>query len=147
MLEWETLLSPEKWAQATFGQVRLADERRTRRAVKLAEAIAREPNVSLPKQLAEPKEVKASYRFLQSAQVSYEALIGPHVEQTRQQCEQLPVVLQVQDTTELDDQAHGKTRGLGPIGNGSHHGFLLQTVLAIEPGSGEVVGIAHQEPF
>lgn len=147
MLEWTAVMSPETWAQATFGEVRLGDERRTRRAVSLAEAIAREPNVSLPKQLGEPKEVKATYRFLQSAQVSYEALLRPHVLQTRQQCEQQAVVLLVQDTTELDYQAHRQTSGLGPIGNGRHQGFLLQTVLAVEPTSGELLGIAHQEPF
>src|SRR5216684_4745611 len=101
-------MSPKTWAQATFGEVRLGDERRTRRAVSLAEAIAREPNVSLPKQLSEPKEVKATYRFLQSAQVSYEALLRPHVQQTREQCEQQPVVLLVQDTTELDYDSAGK---------------------------------------
>src|SRR5207245_6183110 len=147
MLEWSAVMSPKTWAQATFGEVRLGDERRTRRAVSLAEAIAREPHVSLPKQLGEPKEVKATYRFLQSAQVSYEALLRPHVQQTREQCEQQPVVLLVQDTTELDYQAHRQTSGLGPIGNGRHQGFLLQTVLAVEPTSGELLGIAHQEPF
>ncbi len=147
MLEWSAVMSPKTWAQATFGEVRLGDERRTRRAVSLAEAIAREPHVSLPKQLGEPKEVKATYRFLQSAQVSYEALLRPHVLQTREQCEQQPVVLLVQDTTELDYQAHRQTSGLGPIGNGRHQGFLLQTVLAVEPTSGELLGIAHQEPF
>lgn len=147
MLEWNAVMSPEGWAQATFGEVRLGNERRTERAVKLAAAIAREPNVSLPKQLGEPKEVKASYRFLQSAQVSYEALLRPHLMQTRAQCEQLPVVLLVQDTTELDYQAHRQTSGLGPIGNGRHQGFLLQTVLAVEPTSGELLGIAQQEPF
>src|SRR6266446_5444542 len=136
MLEWSAVMSPKTWAQATFGEVRLGDERRTRRAVSLAEAIAREPHVSLPKQLGEPKEVKATYRFLQSAQVSYEALLRPHVLQTREQ-----------DTTELDYQAHRQTSGLGPIGNGRHQGFLLQTVLAVEPTSGELLGIAHQEPF
>lgn len=147
MLEWEAVMSPKKWAQATFGEVRLGDGRRTERAVKLAEAMAREPNVSLPKQLGEPKEVKATYRFLQSAQVSYEALMRPHVQQTREECQQRPLVLLVQDTTELDYQAHPQTSGLGPIGNGRHHGFLLQTVLAVEPTSGEVLGIAQQEPF
>jgi hypothetical protein len=147
MLEWMRVMSPEVWAQATFGEVRLGDARRTERAVKLAEAIAREPNVSLPKQLSEPKEVKATYRFLQSAQVSYEALLRPHVQQTREQCEQQPVVLLVQDTTELDYQPHRQTSGLGPIGNGRHQGFLLQTVLAVEPTSGELLGIAQQEPF
>jgi len=147
MLEWKAVMSPEGWARATFGEVRLGDERRTRRAVKLAEAIAREPNVSLPKQLGEPKEVKATYRFLQSAQVNYEALMRPHLLQTREECLQRAVVLLVQDTTELDYQAHRQTSGLGPIGNGRHQGFLLQTVLAVEPTSGDLLGMAHQEPF
>ena len=147
MLEWESVLSPQAWAQATFGEVRLRDKRRTERTVKLAEAIAREPSGSLPKQLGARKEVQATYRFLQSGQISYEALMRPHVEQTRAQCEQRPVVLLVQDTTELDYQAHPKTSGLGPIGNGTHQGFLVQTVLAVEPSSAELLGIAHQEPF
>ena len=91
--------------------------------------------------------MKATYRFLQSGQVSYEALIRPHVQHTRAQMAQLPVVLLIQDTTELDYQAHRQTSGLGPIGNGRHQGFLLQTVLAVEPSSGELLGIAQQEPF
>ena len=147
MLEWKAVMSPEVWAQSTFGEVRLGDARRTERAVKLAEALAREPNVSLPKQVGQHKEVQAAYRFLQSGQVSYEALMRPHVQQTRAQYQERSVVLLVQDTTELDYQAHPKTSGLGPIGNGTHQGFLLQTVLAIEPSAGEVLGIAHQEPF
>jgi Transposase DNA-binding len=147
MLEWNALMSPQVWAEHTFGAVRLGDERRTGRAVKLAEAIAREPEVSLPKQVGKRKEVQAAYRFLQNGKVSYEALLRPHVEQTRAASGQLPVVLLIQDTTELDYQAHRQTSGLGPIGNGRHQGFLLQTVLAVEPGSGELLGIAHQEPF
>ena len=147
MVEWNAMMSPEEWAQSTFGEVRLGDARRTERAVKLATAIAREPQVSLPKQVGQRKEVQATYRFLQSAQVSYEALMRPHVQQTRAQMEQRPVVLLVQDTTELDYQAHRKTSGLGPIGNGTHQGLLLQTVLAVDPASAEVLGIAHQEPF
>jgi hypothetical protein len=115
--------------------------------VKLAEAMAREPDVSLPKQVGKRKEVQATYRFLQNGKVSYEALLRAHVEHTRAQYERLPVVLVVQDTTELDYQAHRQTSGLGPIGNGRHQGFLLQTVLAVEPGPGELLGIAHQEPF
>src|SRR6266852_2822513 len=114
MLEWKAVMSPEVWAQSTFGEVRLGDKRRTERAVKLAEAMAREPNVSLPKQVGQHKEVQAAYRFLQSGQVSYEALMRPHVQQTRAQYQERSVVLLVQDTTELDYQAHPKTSGLGP---------------------------------
>jgi Transposase DNA-binding/Transposase DDE domain len=147
MLNWQATLSPQEWAQHTFGGVRLGDERRTDRAVKLAEAIAREPGVSLPKQVGQRKEVQAAYRFLQNGKVSYEALLRPHVEQTRAEYGQRPVVLLIQDTTELDYQAHRQTSGLGPIGNGRHQGFLLQTVLAVDPGTGDLLGIAHQEPF
>ena len=36
---------------------------------------------------------------------------------------------------------------MGPVGQGNHHGYLLQTVLAVEPQSQQVLGIAAQEPF
>ena len=47
----------------------------------------------------------------------------------------------------MDYGHHPKTSGLGPIGNGSHQGYLLQTVLAVEPSSKQVLGIAAQEAF
>ena len=147
MLEWTAVMSPQVWAQATFGEVRLGDARRAERAVKRAEALAREPEGSLPKQVGKRKEVQAAYRFLQNGKVSYEELLRPHVQQTRTHLGQRGVVLLIQDTTELDYQAHRKTSGLGPIGNGRHQGFLLQTVLAVDPGRGDLLGMAHQEPF
>jgi len=74
-------------------------------------------------------------------------LMQPHLQATREQCRQVPRVLLIQDTTEVDYQHHPKTKGLGPIGNGSHQGFLLQSVLALDAASQEVMGVAHQEPF
>src|SRR5205085_5860603 len=67
--------------------------------------------------------------------------------QTRAEMGKPERVLSVQDTTEVDYQQHATTSGLGPVGNGTHHGFLLQSVLAVEPTSRQVLGIAHQEPF
>jgi hypothetical protein len=89
----------------------------------------------------------AAYRFLHTPDVQYERLIAPHLQQTREDAGQKPRVLLIQDTTEVDYQHHPTTRGLGPVGNGTHHGFLLQSVLAVVPESGEVLGLAHQEPF
>ena len=89
----------------------------------------------------------AVYRFLQNPHVSYEQLIGPHLHQTREAAGQQSQVLLIQDTTDLDYQAHPTTTGLGPIGTGSHQGFLLHTVPAVLPQSREVLGIAQQEPF
>src|SRR5207237_3478938 len=106
-----------------------------------------ETGVSLPKQLHDEAALEATYRFLQSGHVSYEDLIRPHVEMTRQDAREQKEVLLIQDTTEVDYQHHPKTRGLGPIGNGSHQGFLLQTVLGVSPSGRQVLGIAQQEPF
>ena len=147
MMPTSTLLSPLLWAEATFSSVRLGDPRRDRRAVAIAHAMASETGASLPKQLHDEAALEATYRFLHSGHVSYEELIRPHVEATRQDGREQGEVLLIQDTTEIDYQPHPKTSGLGPIGNGSHQGFLLQTVLAVVPNSRQVLGIAHQEPF
>src|SRR5437764_7529799 len=147
MMPPSTLLSPLLWAEATFGSVRLGDPRRDRRAVAIAQAMAWETGASLPKQWHDEAALQATYRFLPSGHVSYEELIRPHVEATRQDCREQPEVLLIQDTTEIDYQHHPKTSGLGPIGNGSHQGFLLQTVLAVVQESHQVLGIAQQEAF
>ena len=141
------LLSAPEWAKQTFGSVRLGDQRRTQRAVKIAAAMAHEPAASLPGQLHSEKEVHAAYRFLQQPHVSYEELMRPHVQQTREALAKPARVLLIQDTTEVDYQPHPSTSGLGPIGNGSHHGDLVQSVLAVVPGSRQVLGLAQQEPF
>src|SRR3989440_10706699 len=91
--------------------------------------------------------LEATYRFLQTPDVTYEQLIGPHVAQTRAKASQQQQVLLIQDTTEVDYQQHPTTTGLGPRGLGSHHGYLLQSVLAVVPASREVLGLMHQEPF
>jgi hypothetical protein len=106
-----TLLSASDWAEQTFGSVRLGDQRRTQRAVAIGTALAHEPGASLPAQMQEPSALKATYRFLQTPDVSYEYLIGPHVQQTREAAAQSERVLLIQDTTELDYQQHPTTTG------------------------------------
>ncbi len=142
-----TLLSASQWAEYTFGSVRLGDQRRTKRAVAMAQAIAHDPAASLPAQMQDAAATQAAYRFLQTPDVTYEQLIGPHVQQTRTQAREHEQVLLIQDTTSIDYQQHPTTTGLGPIDNGSHHGYLLQSVLAVVPASREVLGLMHQEPF
>jgi len=142
-----TLLSAHEWAESTFGSVHLGDQRRTKRAVALAQASAHDPAGSLPAQMQDEAATHAAYRFLQTPDVTYEQLIRTHVQQTREAMGKPERVLLIQDTTEVDYQHHPTTTGLGPIGNGTHHGFLLQSVLAVLPDTRQVLGLAHQEPF
>ena len=139
------MLNPPEWARRQFGSVQLEDERRTPRAVSMGAAFMRNPSASLPRQMGSPKALKAAYRLLAEEDVTFVALMEPHWQHTRAAAQPHPLVLLVQDTTELDYSAHFTTTGLGPIGNG--RGMLPQTVLAVVPQPRQVLGIAHQEPF
>jgi hypothetical protein len=130
-MEPGTLMSARQWAEQTFGEVQLGDQRREQRAVTMAAAMAADPAASLPQQMGSEGQTHAAWRILQSPHVGYESLIEPPVQQTRAAMSQHRRVLLIQDPTEVDDQAHPSTTGLGPIGDGSHHGSLLQTVLAV----------------
>src|SRR5436309_11821586 len=98
----QDLLDPKSWAERTFGSVQLHDIRRTRRAVQAASKLAENPLGSLPAQMQTWKESKALYRLLDEPDVSFAALMQPHLQQTREQATSSPVVLLVQDTTDID---------------------------------------------
>lgn len=146
-MKTQTILDPQRWAETTFGQTQLKDMRRTRRAVRAASHMAEDTAASLPAQAQSWKETKAVYRLLDEPDVTFDALMHPHFRQTVQQMGSLPVVLLVQDTTDLDLSHRRTMSGLGEIGDGNGRGLYLQTVLAVEPGSREVLGCAYQHPF
>jgi hypothetical protein len=53
-------------------------------------------------------------------------------------------VLAIQDTTELNHQAHaGRVRGLGTVGNGRDVGLFLHPLLAVDAVDGTCLGLAH----
>jgi hypothetical protein len=139
------------WAMHTFGGTALGDQRRTARLVRIAAALAAHPEQSLARSLGDPASAKAAYRFLHSATTSVETVTAAHRAQTLEAARAEPVVLLVQDTSELDYSRHPATRDLLPLGPGRPTGYLLQSVLAIrppadEPGAGTVLGLAALEP-
>ncbi|WP_040447314.1 transposase DNA-binding-containing protein [Ktedonobacter racemifer] len=143
----QDLLDPERWAQKTFGPARLKDIRRTGRAVKAARRMAENASASLLAQMQTWKDVMALYRLLDEDDVTFEALMQPHWQQTCEHIEMQSVVLLVQDTTQVDLSNHPKTTGLGQVGNERGRGLYLQTVLAVRAESGQVMGCAMQESF
>jgi hypothetical protein len=138
-------LDPAIWAALTYGGAALGDARRTARVVRTMAAIAAQPTASLPQQLRDPAALKASYRLLHAPDVTTAALLAPHLAATRASAATHPVVLFVQDGSELDSSAHRATRGLGPLGDGRKQGLLLQTALAVLPADGTVLGLAASE--
>jgi hypothetical protein len=82
-------------------------------------------------------------RFLHNDRVSLEALnrgAGEWVGRLAQGCRH---VLAIQDTTELNFQRHARrTRGLGPVGNGTDQGLFLHPLLAVAAEGGRCLGLA-----
>jgi hypothetical protein len=150
-MDANTLTDPLAWAQDTFGKVELGDPRRSRRLVRVAAQVAADPQGSVPRAMGgDWAALKAAYRLLRADGVTHEASSRPVWQQTRQQMEQEPgVKLIVHEDTQVDYGYRPAISGLGPIGNGTHRGFFVHTVLAVAPrGSSErVLGLLPQEAW
>ena len=102
-----------------------------KRLTKLAAAMADAPSQSLPKQCGSWGDLKAAYRLLSHPRIRPEQITAAHRQHTRERAQQEPVVLCVQDTTDLDYTHRTAVRGLGKIGDGrAGVGFIAGTSAA-----------------
>ncbi len=130
------------WAEQEFADCRLGDRRRTRRLIKVAEQVANDPSASFPDQMKSWGDLKAAYRLFDCEDVTFEAIAGPHWQQTR--AVEPGRYLVLDDTTEIDFGYRRDIKGLSKIGNGSGRGFLLHNGLLVEAESQSVIGVAGQ---
>lgn len=80
-------------------------------------------------------------RFLSNEKVTMNELIEQSTKRTGQLVSGLHV-LAIQDTTELNYQAHaGRVSGLGTVGNGKDVGLFLHPLLVLEAHSGACLGL------
>lgn len=147
------LLSPGQWAQSEFGFAQLGDQRRNKRLVNIAEHLAAQPGGALPQAFPDWAELKAAYRFFGQNGVTFERVLAPHLERTRQRCRAPGEYLLIEDTTVLDYSLHWAAQDLGVIGDGTQRGFELHSALAVRLESwtleqrpeGMVLGLFEQQ--
>ena len=132
------------WAINEFGAALLGDNRRTARLIALATVLAQRPEVSLPAACDDPAMCKGAYRFLENKAIEPAAILTGHGEATWERVAAVPVVLAVQDTTELDFSSHPATTGLGPLRVARNQGLLVHSTLAVTP-EGLPLGLLAQE--
>ncbi|MFL9910746.1 IS4 family transposase [Paraburkholderia sp. RL17-337-BIB-A] len=120
------------WASDEFASANLGDARLSSRLVALARQLSASPHTSLPQALS-PAELKAAYRFFDNDQVDTDGVLAPHIAQTLDRMEQIPVVLAIQDTTEFNLTHLPATDGLGRCTGGNERGFLMHSLLAVSP--------------
>jgi Transposase DNA-binding/Transposase Tn5 dimerisation domain len=133
------------WAQSEFGQAELGHGARTKRAVRLAQALVQNPSASIPTVTQDPHQAKGAYRLLSNPEVSHVDLLSGHIARTRDRCRGRCAVLVLQDTTALSYTSHQSTTGLGPVNDRARaRGFLAHTALAVTVDGHEVLGVVDQ---
>jgi hypothetical protein len=118
------------WAQEEMAGADFGDERLDARAAILLSAMGNRPNLSIPAACGGHAEMQAAYRFFDNDKVSLAQVLAPHIERTVQRMARQPVVLLVQDTTEIDlTRPQQQVAGAGEL-DGSRRGILLHEMQA-----------------
>ncbi len=89
------------WAAEECRDLDLGDKRPKARTVLLAERLADRPTASLPGACAGWAETQGAYRLFRQETFDWTDLLAPHRACTTQRMASHPVVLCLQDTTEL----------------------------------------------
>jgi Transposase DNA-binding/Transposase Tn5 dimerisation domain len=121
------------WAVNEFADAELGDLRRTTPLGELAHVLAQHPTAALPEACGNDARRKAAYRFFSNDAIAPQDILLSHIEATYGRLSTVPVVLAVQDTTEVDWTAHPATKGLGPLGHPACQGLLVHSTLAFTP--------------
>ena len=91
------------------------------------ERFAADPTASVPKACQGWGETVAAYRFFDNDSVHWQAIMAPHWQQSAQRMAARPVVLCLQDMTELDFNGQGAF-GLGPLSYEAQRGMYLHRI-------------------
>lgn len=134
-------LESGEWAQNEFGGARLGDRRLGKRLVDSAHAMAQQPGVSFSSaEKGNWAAVKGFYRFIDhpdDSEVTPEAILEPHRQRTVQRMMAQPLVLCIQDGSDLNFSSLEKCQGLGRIGTNQtgagSQGLHLHSMLAVTP--------------
>ena len=133
-------LDGHEWAQHEFGGADLGDLRLQRRLVDSARALGAQPGRAFCGAASgDVAAVKAYYRFIglpdADEAVTMQAMLAPHRQRTLQRMMAQPLVLCVQDGTELNYTHLAQCQGLGSLGTNQtgarSMGLRLHTTLAL----------------
>ena len=90
------------WAQDETAGANLGDTRLNQRLAEVLSSTGNHPTLSIPAACRGRAEMTAAYRFYDNDKVTLAKVLEPHIQQTRTRCAAQPVVLAVQDTSEVD---------------------------------------------
>jgi len=122
------------WACEELLDADLRDKRLNKRFCKVLDLLSKNPKASLPVACGGHAELEATYRLFDNEKVKFENLLEPHVKTSRLRIAAHPVVLLVNDTTEIDvTRPTQQVEGSGLLDGNSRRGALLHLLEAFTP--------------
>lgn len=123
----------------------LGDARLNARGQMLLSRFSENPQASIPAACRGWSETDAAYKFFANPRVDAAGIVAPHCQATIDRCRQEPVVLLVQDTSELDYTAKSASiEGLGVLDHRDRRGMHLHLQAAFTP-DGCCLGVVGAE--
>ena len=114
------------WVQNEMATVDLKDKRCNKRLMRVVSDLGARCTASIPAACGGYAEMTAAYRLFDNEKVTYENVLAPHFERTRQRIADPPVVLLVQDTSEIDvTRPYQPVAGAGPLDGSGRRGAFL----------------------
>ena len=126
------MLAP--WVIEEMKTVNLNDKRLNDRLGEVLSQLDAHPTASIPAACSGYAEMAAAYRLFDNKKVTFQNVLQPHFDVTRQRIAAQPVVILPQDTTEIDlTRPRQQVVGAGPLDGGSRRGVLLHLLCAFTP--------------
>jgi len=133
-------LESAQWAEQEFGGCYLGDKRLQERLVKIAEAKGKQPDSSYAQACQGDRHaLKGYYRLINNTreEVSSEAILKGHREQTIRRMKNEKTVLVIQDTMDLNFSTRQHCEGLGLVGKNQtgaeSMGLKVHSALVVNP--------------
>lgn len=132
------------WAAAELQYAELGDVRRQKRLIRIVSDLAAQPNASVPQASGNLAATQAAYEFWQSPYIKPEAIALSHQRSSLERVKQQPIVIAIQDTTELNFAHHPAKRGMGYLDNAKAQGLKVHSVFC-SSANGIPLGVLHQQ--
>jgi hypothetical protein len=122
------------WVDEEMQDVNLRDRRLNDRLREVLSQLGNHPTASIPAACGGHAEMTAAYRLFDNENVDFDGVLHPHVMASRRRMAAEPIVLLVQDTTEIDlTRPDRQVEGAGPLDGGPRRGLFLHPLHAFTP--------------
>ncbi len=122
------------WVVDEMKAADLKDKRLDNRLREVLSQLGAHPTASIPAACGGHAEMTAAYRLFDNEKATFESILRPHSQVTRERMAQQLVVVLAQDTTEVDVTRPGQeVAGAGPLDGGARWGAMLHLLHAFTP--------------